>query len=66
MATKVTRLEERLARLEGELKDLKAEVRQQRIPWYEQIAGTFENDPVFDEIVRLGAAIRKADRKGRR
>jgi len=66
MPTKVTQIEERLAHLEKEVRDLKAELRHQRVPWYEQIAGTFENDPVFDEIVRLGAAIRKADRNGRR
>ena len=65
MATKVTRLEERLARLERELKALKTEVRQQQMPWWKQIAGTFKNDPVYDEICRLGAAIRRADRKGR-
>jgi len=38
MAAKVTRLEVRLAQLERELKDLKAEVRRQQMPWWKQIA----------------------------
>ena len=32
-----------------------------RIDWYEQILGTFDNDPGFDEMIRLGKEIRDAD-----
>jgi hypothetical protein len=30
--------------------------------WIERITGTFEDDPVFDEILELGRQARKADR----
>jgi hypothetical protein len=30
-------------------------------PWWKTIIGTHENDPVFDEIVRLGKEIRDKD-----
>lgn len=65
MASKVGDIEQRLNRLETELAELKSEVRRQQAPWWKQIAGTFKDDPVYDEICRLGAAIRRADRKGR-
>ena len=65
MANKVSQIEQRLKRLETELAELKSQVRRQQVPWWKQIAGTFKNDPVYDEICRLGAAIRRADRKGR-
>ncbi|MBI5757965.1 MAG: hypothetical protein HZA46_05555 [Planctomycetales bacterium] len=51
---------------ERELKELKALVTEKKpIPWWQQIDGYFKNDPGFDEIIRLGAKLRKADRKGR-
>ena len=65
MPNKVSRIERRLIRLEKELAELKSEIRRQQVPWWKQIAGTFKDDPVYDEICRLGAAIRKEDRKGR-
>jgi phage-related baseplate assembly protein len=30
--------------------------------WVERIAGTFANDPIFEEAVRLGRKWRKSDR----
>jgi hypothetical protein len=35
-----------------------------KLPWWKEIEGVFEGDPVFAEIVRLGAKIRRPDRKG--
>ena len=29
-------------------------------PWWEQIGGTFQNDPVFEEVVRLGREYRES------
>ena len=55
-------LEERLEVVEHELAELK-----QRLPaadpaksWIEQIAGTFKDDPDFEEIVRHGREFRKS------
>ena len=64
MPSKTKQIEERLAKVERELKELKAALKPEpQVPWWQQISGAFKDDPVFDEIVRLGAAIRKADRK---
>ena len=62
MATKVAQLEERVSRLEAEFSKLsKATGVNDSKPWYEQILGTFDNDPGFDEMIRLGKEIRDAD-----
>ena len=64
MASKVKELEERVTQLEMELRKVKAQLGPRRQePWYRQILGEFKDDPVFDEIVRLGRQIREADRK---
>lgn len=62
MATNVAQLEQRLSRLEAEFHSWQksAEAKDSR-PWYEQILGTFDNDPGFDEMIRLGKEIRDAD-----
>ena len=49
------RLEARVEILETELAQLKkllAEFLQQETPWWVKVAGSFENDPTFDEAVR--------------
>lgn len=33
-------------------------------PWWEQVGGTFQNDPVFEEVVRLGREYRESLRPG--
>lgn len=53
-------LEERIARLEAEVAVLKRpEVATS--PWWETVAGTFENDAMFDEAMNLGAEYRRSD-----
>ena len=57
-------LETRLARVERELEGVKATLAKEApTPWWQQIAGAFKDDPAFDEITRLGAEIREADRE---
>lgn len=50
-------LEARVAALETELAQIKQLLRsgtQKKASWWEQIAGSLENDPNFDEAVRFG------------
>ena len=60
-------VEERLTEVEKELRRLKHlladKPNENGLPWWKQIIGSHENDPVFAEIVELGRQIRK---KGRR
>lgn len=58
-------VEERLAKLEKEIEDLK-KARQvgqssKNGNWISKISGTFKDDPDFDEILRLGREERKSD-----
>jgi hypothetical protein len=56
-------LEMRVANLETELAQMKqmlAESQQRKNPWWLEIAGSCENDPTFDEAVRLGQEWRKS------
>lgn len=57
-------IEERLAKLEKEVAELKAEIERQNSKenWIKKIEGSFKDDPEFDEIIRLGREIREADR----
>ena len=58
-------LEERVQALEEEVAALKKWLEAEtpkHVNWIERITGTFESDPEFAEIVRLGAEIRRADR----
>jgi len=50
-------LEKRVAALEAEVAKLKAESTKSAAnqhPWWEEIAGTFADDPAFEEAMRLG------------
>lgn len=56
-------LENRVAALEAELAQMKqlfAEILQTDRPWWMKVAGSFENDPTFDEVVRFGQEWRKS------
>ena len=64
MGSSEKKLEQRVTQLEKELRQVKAQLGARRqVPWYRQILGEFKDDPVFDEIVRMGRQIREADRK---
>lgn len=61
-------LAQRVEALETAFHDLQAELRhatQQNRRWWVDDAGRFANDPVFDEIVRLGREYRESLRPGR-
>jgi hypothetical protein len=55
-------IEQRLTEIERELAELKQRILPQKdgTSWVERIAGTFKDDPDFDEIVRLGREFRRA------
>ena len=59
-----SRLEQRVATLEAEVATLKRklEERETSTPWWEQIVGTFENDPIYDHAMRLGQQYRQSVR----
>ena len=57
------RLEERVAALEAELAQMKqvlARSLQKETPWWMKVAGSSENDPTFDEAVRIGREWRQS------
>jgi hypothetical protein len=56
LETRVTTLELELA----QMKKMLAESSQRKNPWWLEIAGSCENDPTFDEAVRLGQEWRKS------
>lgn len=59
------RFEERLSALEKELAQLKAIVEGMvdERPWWERIAGTFQNDPVYEKAMKLGRKYRRSLRR---
>jgi hypothetical protein len=59
-------LEGRVAALERELAKLKAEVRDKATPtpWWERIAGTFQDDPVYAKAMKLGRQYRRSLKSG--
>ncbi len=64
MTAKLKDLESRLTSLEREVRELRTKLGEQtKVPWYRQIVGAFKDDPVFDEIVRLGSQYRESDRR---
>lgn len=57
--------EERLALLEREVAELKLRLNQLSAPkanWIEKVCGSMKDYPEFDEVVKYGAEIRRADR----
>ncbi len=59
-----TTIEQRLADVELQLAELKAEIKTlvPRPNWISAICGSFKDDPDFDEVLRLGKELREADR----
>lgn len=59
-----TTIEERLAKVERELKQLKTAVGScgSKAGWLSRLTGSHKDDSVFDEIVRLGKEIRDAEK----
>ena len=57
-------IEARLAKVERELAILKTRTSENGTKgnWVEKITGSFQDDPDFDEIVRLGHEFRQSDR----
>jgi hypothetical protein len=58
-------LEERVTALEGEVARLKSKVEGEpvgAIPWSDKIAGSFANDPIYEEAMRLGREWRESFR----
>jgi hypothetical protein len=54
-------IETRLATLETELKQLKADIRADvKKPWWENIVGKFADDPIYDEAMQLGREYRES------
>jgi hypothetical protein len=55
-------LEQRVADLEAEVATLKRKLEKldRTTPWWEQIAGTFENDPIYEQAMRLGRKYRQS------
>jgi hypothetical protein len=58
------KLEERVAYLEAEVARLKGKVESDSSsrPWWERIAGTFADNPAYDEAMQLGQEYRDAIR----
>ncbi len=55
-------LEQRVADLEAEVATLKRKLGNldMTTPWWEQIAGTFENDPIYEKAMQLGREYRQS------
>ena len=55
-------LEKRLEALEREFRLLKSAVQKAKneTPWWERLAGSFRDDPLFEEIVEAGRKYRRS------
>ena len=59
----VTNLEERIASLEEEMREIKALLKtlgNTQQPWWERCAGMFKDDPLFDAIIEAGQTYRRS------
>jgi hypothetical protein len=59
-------LEARLNRLEADVKEIKALLLAKQPaeePWWKSVVGSFANDPVYEEILRLGNEVREKERQ---
>jgi hypothetical protein len=62
MASSRSELEQRVTDLEAEVSTLKRKVATLDTvqPWWEQIMGTFEDDPIYDEAMKRGRQYRES------
>jgi hypothetical protein len=62
MASTRSDLEQRVSDLEAEVSKLKSkfDAIETSQPWWKQIVGTFENDPIYDEAMKLGRHYRES------
>jgi hypothetical protein len=64
MQLEITDLAERVTALERELRKVKTTLKvatnATQKPWWEQRAGQFKNDPLFDQIVAAGQEYRRS------
>jgi hypothetical protein len=67
MASSTLQLEQRVAAVETEVTKLKRQMEalQTTQPWWEQIAGTFQHDPMYEEAMKLGRQYRQPLRPGK-
>jgi len=59
------KIERRMAELEREVATLRKKVEELSgsKPWWERIAGSFQNDPVYERAMKLGRKYRRAQRQ---
>lgn len=61
MASNIS-LEKRLTAVEAAISELQKQVATpQPTNWLQQITGSFKNEPVFEEVLAYGRAIRRGD-----
>ncbi len=62
MASSGSELEQRVTDLEAEMDNLKRKLDKLdgADPWWEQITGTFEDDPIYDEAMKRGRQYRES------
>ena len=62
MASSRSELEQRVTNLETEMSKLKRKLDKldSAEPWWEQITGTFEDDPMYDEAMKCGRRYRES------
>ena len=62
MASSRSDLEQRVTDLEAEVSNLKRKFDELNTfqPWWKQVVGTFENDPIYEEAMKLGRHYRQS------
>jgi len=58
-------IERRVSALEKQVRTLTPPENSNSGPWYRSHAGRFANDPIFEEILKLGRAYRQSQRPAR-